>query len=929
MILSRSSVASVLAAVLVLCLSTSAHGQDRYDVVWDSPSADYSGTMPLGNGDIGLNAWINAAGELIFYIGKTDSWGDNGRLLKVGRVRIALEPSPRIRSKTFEQTLHLATATMEARFGEGDETTTVRVWVDAYHPVIHVTIDSPDFCEATAYLEPWRVFQDTLSSIEVSDVHLNRSREDGQHAPTVVEPDTFLPSQIDRIGWYHHNSKSVGPELTARMQGLADFDRPDPLLGRTFGGVVKTDFGLRSSKDTLVASQERSHHFRIYVHTQMCDTPFDWFEAMNELIEKTEALDFEEMREKHEGKWRRFWDRSWIDVESAEGAAKSSFVPVNEHPVQIGIDQHGGNAFAGEIGRVSIVTVPVGEADAEYLALEEEPALDAPEILLYSGTAATPLSLEDSAGWDLSGGFSVEAFVKPSADATGGGRIVDKITPGGDDGFLLDTHPGLGLRLITAMGTLHVENALKADEWNHVTAVADPEAGKLFLYLDGALLEEMALEAVDDAYVVSRGYALQRFIDAAAGNGGYPIKFNGSIFTVPYSGKPGNADYRRWGPGYWWQNTRLPYLSMCASGDSELMRPLFKMYAEDLMPLFVHRTQKYFGHEGAFIPECIYFWGDVFSETYGWTPFEEREDKLQQSGWHKWEWVSGLELVWMMLDYCDHTQNDAFLTLQVLPTAKEILKFFDQHYAVDEAGKLVMHPSQAVETWWDCTNPMPEVAGLIAITERLLALPKSQTNEWDREFWTQLQAKLPALPLREVEGVSMLAPAERFADKRNIENPELYAVFPFRLVSFEKQNAALGRAALEHRWDRGHFGWRQDDLFMAYLGLAEQARANLVKRARSHDPESRFPAFWGPNYDWTPDQDHGGVLMRALQVMLMQTEGRTIHLLPAWPKDWNARFKLHAPYRTIVEGEVRDGELHGLQVTPQSRSKDVVVHEAQ
>ena len=170
-------------------------------------------------------------------------------------------------------------------------------------------------------------------------------------------------------------------------------------------------------------------------------------------------------------------------------------------------------------------------------------------------------------------------------------------------------------------------------------------------------------------------------------------------------------------------------------------------------------------------------------------------------------------------------------------------------------------------------------------------------------------------------------PAERFADKRNIENPELYAVFPFRLVSFEKDNAALGTAALKHRWNRGNFGWRQDDVFMAYLGLADEARENLVGRARKHHVDSRFPAFWGPNYDWIPDQTHGGVLMKALQAMLLQPDPYSgkIYLLPAWPKDWNVRFKLHAPNRTTVECEFRDGQIVDLVVTPAERREDVVV----
>jgi len=237
----------------------------------------------------------------------------------------------------------------------------------------------------------------------------------------------------------------------------------------------------------------------------------------------------------------------------------------------------------------------------------------------------------------------------------------------------------------------------------------------------------------------------------------------------------------------------------------------------------------------------------------------------------------------------------------------------------------VMHPAQAVETWWDCTNPMPEVAGLHAVTERLLALPERLTTKDERRFWNSLRGKLPPLPTREVEGGLALAPAERFEDKRNIENPELYAVFPFRLVSFEEENVDLGHRAFDNRWDRGNFGWRQEELFLAYLGRAEEARTNLVGRSRNSHAGSRFPAFWGPNYDWVPDQDHGGVLMKALQVMLMQTEGKTIWLFPAWPEDWNVSFRLHAPYRTIVEGEYRDGELRSLQVTPRERAADVVL----
>ncbi len=65
--------------------------------------------------------------------------------------------------------------------------------------------------------------------------------------------------------------------------------------------------------------------------------------------------------------------------------------------------------------------------------------------------------------------------------------------------------------------------------------------------------------------------------------------------------------------------------------------------------------------------------------------------------------------------------------------------------------------------------------------------------------------------------------------------------------------------------------------------------------------------------------------MIALQAMLMQCEDEKILLFPAWPKDWDVDFKLHAPYRTTVEGKYRNGILKSLKVVPASRKKDITV----
>jgi len=894
---------------------------EDYNVVWDSPSENALGSMPLGNGDITLNLWVEENGDLLFYIGKSDAWDEYNRLLKLGKVRISLSPNPFLKGGKFRQELVLRRGeiVIQAIPPQSSDLVELHIWVDANHPVIDVSIDSKRAITATASFELWRSEATRLTSLEVSDIY----NACPNPPPIIMEPDMIIRDQPDGIGWLHFNKKSEGPELTMHFQDILEAPWHDPLIQRVFGAFIRAKENYRRMDDQHLQSPEkRNHLFSIYVLSEQPSSPERWLSQIKELIKKIEASDFEKRREEHIAWWESFWERSWIFIKDRETPAERPVVPANEHLLKVGIDQAGGSLFSGEIARLSILRGVLSPQDIRELAKDERQPLQSKDVLfsLANPLPGTIIYLKPE---ELPS-FTCEAWLKVPEDDKGG-RILDKITPGASDGFLLDTWPGRSLRLIVGERIVARENVLKPGVWHQITAVIAPD--KMQVYLDG---EFLCGDKNPPGYDVALGYILQRFITACAGRGAYPIKFNGSLFVMPWPGCPNDADYRRWGPGYWWQNTRLPYISACANGDFDIMQSLFNMYAGEVLEVCKYRTKRYFGFEGAYYPECIYPWGAVFMDTYGWEkPAAEREDKLQSSRWHKYEWVGGLELANMMLDYYDYTQEERFLREKVIPLAYELLLFFNNFYKTGPDGKLVLEPSQALETWWDCRNPMPEIAGLQAITSRLLALPKEKIPANIREFLKEFQGKIPPLPLREVGDIKMLAPAERFAQRNNVENPELYAVFPFRLVSFEKPNAELGIQALRQRVDRGNFGWRQDDIFMAYLGLAGEAKEYIVGRARTKNPLCRFPAFWGHNYDWTPDQDHGGILMRALQAMLMQTEGRKIYLFPAWPKEWDVEFKLHAPYCTVVEGQLVQGRLVELKVTPEERRKDIVLLDPQ
>mgnify|MGYP002617614579 FL=1 len=198
---------------------------------------------------------------------------------------------------------------------------------------------------------------------------------------------------------------------------------------------------------------------------------------------------------------------------------------------------------------------------------------------------------------------------------------------------------------------------------------------------------------------------------------------------------------------------------------------------------------------------------------------------------------------------------------------------------------------------------------------------------------------IPPIPLRYIEvkdsanSITMpvlkqtIAPAKSWERINNVETPQLYPVFPWRVYGIGKEKLEVARNTYFYDPEavnfRSHIGWKQDNIWAACLGLAEESRRlNLAKL--SNGPH-RFPAFWGPGYDWTPDHNWGGSGMIGLQEMLLQTNGELILLFPAWPLEWNVHFKLHAPGKTTVEATLKEGKVTDLKVSPESRKKDVVI----
>jgi hypothetical protein len=684
------------------------HGLGAVDVAWDVPGPGSQQSMPVGNGDIGLNVWVDDHGVLVLLIGKTDAWGENVHdargLMKLGAVRLSLDPKPLAAGTPFRQVLALHDGEIRITEGAGDAAVQLRVWVDANRPVIRVEIHGGAPSTLTVALDSWR----------------QAPRGD-------VTADTIIPASGRRIAWYHRNGPKSEPQV----------------LGRTFGAaIVGSGLAGRDASTLQSSAPTPAHLVAIYPLTTVSASVAEWQGELDRQIAQVDAVPLEQARQEHRAWWDGFWRRSWI-------------------------------------------------------------------------------------------------FIR------------------GD-------------------------------------ALAD---------------------------AVTRGYLLQRFVTACAGRGAYPIKFNGSIFNVDDPNhKNGNAttavdaDFRDWGGQYWFQNTRAMYWPRLVAGDFDLMLPLFRMYAA-MIPANAAQVKGYYHHDGAYVAETSPYWGGL-----------KYVGPESPENWTDHYFTPILELSMMMLDYYDYTGDKAFAAQTLLPVATAGLLFFDKHFTRDAQGKLLLDPDNAIEMFWKVHDPAPDIAGLRAVLARMVALPGDLVAADQRSAWKRFLGEIPELPQGSRNGKRLLLPytGPQTAKPKNGENPELYAIYPFRLFGILKPDLDLAIRSFLGRHCTQKGCWVQDPIQAAMLGLSDIAKDYVSFDLTRTDPSLKFPAFWAHGNDYQPDEDNGGNGEHGLQSMLLQSDGRRILLLPAWPKGWDVAFTLHAPAQTTVRCRYERGAITELVVTPPERRVDIV-----
>ena len=769
---------SLIICLVILNLSAQAVETNnrigRYNVVWETPSKDATGVMPIGNGDIAAGVYAIENDDLCLLLAKNDAYNYMGDIFKTGRVRISLNPNPFKTGKSFRQTLDLATGSIRI---EADGMT-IRIWADANRPVFHVEVSSPREVQVTVRPDLWKRLDYTVFNMsEFNSIKFYPST-------AISEPtrDVSLEREGKILWYYSVGDRSIyGDDLKYYNVEQMSSRFPDPFRFNTFGNLLESQ-NLTVKGGALTGTGKT---FDIRIHALTMQTP-DSSKWISEILKHSDIQTDAKMDwDEHCRWWSDFWNRSWI-------VSTDNTIPVAKREI-----------LKGE-------ATPSGTRDEE----------------------------------------------------------------------------------------------------------------------DGAAL-------------TSQSYNVFRFLMACQSRGRVQTKFNGGLFTQQLKFKKEdkknrtnmirqadgswltNEDDRLWGRRFTFQNQRLLYWPLLASGDNDLMNPFFSYYS-NVLDMRKAITKAWFGHDGAYFRENIEPDGAEHDCGNEGRPPRTKAGEKYEGWYHDYYFTCGLEILAMMCDNVNYTEDQKFLDNVLLPLAREVLLFFDMHYPRESNGKLRLEPSQVVETWWVAINPSPDIAGLRFCMDQLLAMnagtPEDQAN------WRRFRSQIPEVPLQTFDGLKAIAPADKWEKQQNSENGELYPVFPFRCFGLGSGTEDIVTNTMNHRSQKDASGggcWTQDQIDWAYAGNATEAAKGLVRRFRIASTMVRFPMFGREGPDSCPDFDHFGSGAIALQRMLIQEDNGKILLLPAWPKNWDVDFKLHAMKNTTIEGVVKNGVLIRLKVIPQSRRKDV------
>ena len=300
---------------------------DAYNVVWTSQSRNAGESMPCGGHSIGLNVWVEK-GELLFYMQRSGCFDENNEYLKLGRVRVRLDPNPFADGASFRQELVLRRGLVEINGEKNGVHAALTLWVEAERPVVHLEVEANQPVTAHAAYENWRQTDEHLPAKPSKGARFGCDSWEGYPGDVTRRRDA-VSQEGDTVLFYHRNrDDALLFDFIVRQQGLENVK--DQLVntqkGRTFGGILRGEGFIADGTATgqylltpfsawrlRSAQPAKRHHLQVFTHVAQTDSLQQWRDALAAMVESREPS-LAEARQATAAWWCEFWQRSRIVI---------------------------------------------------------------------------------------------------------------------------------------------------------------------------------------------------------------------------------------------------------------------------------------------------------------------------------------------------------------------------------------------------------------------------------------------------------------------------------------------------------------------------------------------------------------------------------------------------------------------------------------
>ncbi len=316
----------LLICLLLLKQNYAQHAElDQMNPIWKTQSKNASESMPCGGGDIGLNVWVEQ-GEVMIYLSQSGMFDENNALLKAGRLRLKLFPNPF--NENFKQELVLKDGVVKISGGNGTLATTLTIWVDVFHPVVHVDMASGTKISTVATYESWRQEDRLLTRKEN-----NANSWKWYNKVSVITQKDQIGFNKNAVFFYHQNKDSSVFDATIRQEGLLAYNDQfqNPLKGKLFGGLMQGENMVPARRDSGTYAQTKfgawqlkskspsnQTHLVVALNT-VSNTSISAFQNKLQQLVATALANRNKLEADAKNWWKQYWNRSYVFINSNKG----------------------------------------------------------------------------------------------------------------------------------------------------------------------------------------------------------------------------------------------------------------------------------------------------------------------------------------------------------------------------------------------------------------------------------------------------------------------------------------------------------------------------------------------------------------------------------------------------------------------------------